>query len=167
MTGAANHPPRRWPPLIVATDVPRWIRWRDAVLTLLMWALFASMLELEFAGLLGPHLERLGVNVFSSDVSLLEFSGRLIPYLRTSVVLVVLLFVASLFTLGRRRRGLTLPAPPELAIAEEARRAGLDEPALIYARSAHIAVVHIDSDGGLRIEIRAPHAGTVPTIVGG
>jgi len=165
MTGATDHRPP--PPLIIATDVPRWVRWRDAVLTLLMWALFAFMLEIEFEILLGPRLEHLGLTSFDSRAGFLEFSGRLIPYLKIALVLVALLFVAGLFTWRRQTRALALPEPPPLAIADEARRAGLDEPELIYARSARIVVVHVESDGRLKVEIRAPHAGTTPTVVGG
>jgi tetratricopeptide (TPR) repeat protein len=47
-----------WPPLIVADHTPRWVRWRDFALTLMMWILFAIMLETEFELFVGPHLER-------------------------------------------------------------------------------------------------------------
>ena len=160
--------PRHWPPLIVAADVPRWIRWRDGLLTLLMWALFAFMLEVEFEILLGAHLERLGLGSFVNPADLSGFLERLIPYYDTALVLVALLFVAGLFTARRRRRGRSLPAPLALATADQARRAGLDEAALAAARAIQIVVVHVEADGRLRIEPRtAAITGVRPTLVSG
>jgi hypothetical protein len=34
----STHP---WPPLLAGHHVPRWVRWRDAMLTLAAWALLA------------------------------------------------------------------------------------------------------------------------------
>src|SRR5262249_46377186 len=56
-----------WPPLIVAKHTPRWVRWRDFALTLMMWILFAIMLETEFELFAGGHLERWGFGDFDTD----------------------------------------------------------------------------------------------------
>jgi hypothetical protein len=145
-------PDRRWPPLIVADRVPRFIRWRDFVLTLLMWIAFAILLEKEFELFFGHHLERLGFGDFDTEANWPMFFERLTPFLMTIALLVSLLGVASVRTLQRRRRALFLPLPAPLGLAEECRRAGLDERTLISARASRIVIVHIGADGEHRIE---------------
>jgi hypothetical protein len=143
---------QRWPPLIVANDVPRLIRWRDILLTLLMWIAFAVMLETEFEMFFGNHLERLGFGDFNTEPNWLIFFERLTPFLLTIALLISLLGVASIRTLQRRRRALLLPMPVPLELAEECRRAGLDAKQLTSARTSMIVIVHIDADGKHRIE---------------
>ena len=67
-------------------------------------------------------------------------------------MLVGALALASLITLRLHRRGLLMPQPPPLPLAEQALRAGMDATALAAARNLRIAVVHIDSDGRHRVE---------------
>jgi hypothetical protein len=150
MTGA-NRP---WPPLVIADHVPRLVRWRDFLLTLLMWIAFAIMLETEFELFFGDHLERLGLGNFDTEANWPIFFERLTPFLVTIVLLISLLVVASVLTLRRRRRALSLPSPDPLELVCEARRAGLDAPALTAARALRVAVVHIETDGTYRIEPR-------------
>ena len=152
MTAASHRPDRPWPPLIVATDVPRAVRWRDTILTLLMWALFLFALETEFQIV----LERLGWGSYDVDYAWSDLVADLMPFLWMIGVLVVLIFGFALETLRRRRRALELPQPAPLASADQARRAGMDEAALAAARTWRIAVVHIDPDGRHRIEPREP-----------
>ena len=151
---AIVRPARPWPPLIVADHTPRWVKWRDFVLTLVMWLLFAVMLETEFELFVGPHLERWGLGDFNTDANWEEFLGRLMPFVLISMMLIGLLVAASLMTLRRRRRGLLLPVPPPLEIAEQAKRAGMAPAALESARGLRIAVVHIEADGRHRVEPR-------------
>jgi hypothetical protein len=148
MTGAD----RAWPPLIVADHVPRFIRWRDFLLTLLMWIAFAFMLETEFELFFGDHLERLGFGDFDTEANWLIYFERLTPFLVTIALLISLLAVASILTLRRRRRSLLLPMPVPLELAEECRRAGLDAQELTSARTSIIVIIHIDADGKHRIE---------------
>ena len=119
-----QHRKKPWPPLIVAGHRARLIFWRDAVLTVLMWALFLWLLEEEIVHLAGPWLERWGFLDFEPRIDFATAVEWMRPYIRTSVILVVLLAVAGFLTLRRRRRDLALPAPPPLTIAEEAARAG-------------------------------------------
>jgi len=149
-----NRENRPWPPLIVAERVPRSVKWRDALLTLAMWAFFAALLDIEFQLLFGPHLERLGFGPFDTNANWLLFFERLMPFVLTAAALGAMLVIISLRTLHRRRRALLLPQPAPLAAAEEARRAGLDEATLIAARERPIVIVHIDPDGRHRIETR-------------
>jgi hypothetical protein len=149
-----NDPVTPWPPLIVADQIPRWVKWRDFFLTLIMWILFAVMLETEFELFVGPHLERWGLGDFDTEANWSVFFERLVPFIQVTMMLVGLLALASLITLIRRRRGLLLPPPPLLAIADEARRAGMNETALAAARELRIAVVYINEDGTHRVEPR-------------
>jgi hypothetical protein len=154
MSAAEHHEGRPWPPLIVADNTPRWIKRRDFVLTLAMWLLFVAMLEAEFELVIKRNLVRLGFGDFRTNPNWAEYFERLAPYILVSSVLVLLLAAASLLTLRRRHRSLVLPPPPPLSLAEQVRDAGMDEKALVAARDWHVAVVHIDADGKLRVERR-------------
>jgi poly-beta-1,6-N-acetyl-D-glucosamine biosynthesis protein PgaD len=144
---------RPWPPLIVADQVPRLVRWRDASLTVLAWGAFALLLEKEFAPVLGA-LQALGVGDFGVKIDWLAYLQRLTPFLVAVAVLACLLVGFSLRTLRRRDRALTLPQPAALGAADEARRAGLSVAELAVARDQRIVVVHMD-DEGLRVEAKA------------
>jgi hypothetical protein len=143
---------RPWPPLIIADHPPHWVKSRDHLLTLLMWLVFAAMLESEFELFFGGYLERLGFGDFDTDADWPAFFQRLTPFLLVALTLILLLFIASLRTLRRRRRALLLPPPVPLGIAEETRRAGMDESSLIAARAERIVIVQIDPDGKYLIE---------------
>ena len=149
-----------WPPLIFAKDPPPWVKSRDHLLTTVMWLVFAIMLETEFELVFGAHLERLGLGEFNTDANWPEFFSRLLTYLQVALVLIVLLFVASLNTYRRRKRSLLLPAPTPLGITEEMRRAGLDDAALTVARAERIVIVHIHARGQYRIELGSDPCGS-------
>jgi poly-beta-1,6-N-acetyl-D-glucosamine biosynthesis protein PgaD len=129
---------RPWPPLIVAKHVPRSVKWRDTLLTLMMWGSFAALLDIEL-----PN------TIWS------VFVDRLMPFLLVAVILVASLIIFSLRTLWRRSRAVLLPQPAPLETADQALRAGLDEAELSAAREQRIVIVHIDSNGRHRIEV--PH----------
>jgi poly-beta-1,6-N-acetyl-D-glucosamine biosynthesis protein PgaD len=145
---------RPWPPLIVAKQVPRLVKWRDTLLTLMVWVFFAVLLDIEFELLLGHYLQP-GLSRFDTNAKWSLFFERLMPFLLTAAILAGLLIIFSLRTLRRRSRALLLPQPVPLEAADQARRAGLGEAELIVARDQRIVVVHIDTNGRHRIE--APH----------
>jgi hypothetical protein len=153
MSGGSNKP---WPPLIFAQAPPPWVKSRDHLLTLAMWLVFAIMLETEFELFFGEHLEWLGLGKFDTEANWPEFFSRLMTYLQVAAVLIALLFVATLRTFRRRKQSLLLPSPTPFGIAEEVRRAGLDEMKLIAARAERIVIVHIDAGKQYRIEF-GPH----------
>jgi hypothetical protein len=142
---------RPWPPLIVAEHTPRLIRWRDFLLTLLMWLLFAAMLETEFEMFFGHQLERWGLGDFDTEANWPTFFDRLMPFFETIVGLVWFLMLASVLTLRRRRRSLLLPAPAPLGLAEECRRSGMTETELTSGRALRIAIVHLDAAQKIRV----------------
>lgn len=157
-----RRPHDSWPPLIVAATTPAWVTWRDVLLTILMWVLFAIMLETEFELFFGSYLERLGFGAFHAEAHWLVFFERLKPFVETAMILVGGLLVAGLLTLRRRKLTLLLQQPPALELAADARRAGVDEAALLAARDFPIAVVHFEPDGVHRIEHGAPATAAGP-----
>lgn len=145
---------RPWPPLIIADTTPRWILWRDRALTLVMWILFAILLDSEFELFFGRYLEHWGLGEFHTEANWAKFFERLLPFVLVVVGLVAALIVAGLVTLRRRQRGLRVPEPPPLGITEQARRAGMDEASLAASRELRVAVVYIDADGTHRVKPR-------------
>ena len=131
----SRQPQESWPPLIVASEKPRWVVWRDFALTLLMWLIFAIMLETEFELFFGRYLERLGWGDFDTNANWARFFQRLEPYLWLIVMLVALLAASTVATLHRLRRFLKQAPPPSLQATEQAsaRRNGR-RPSLLAVR---------------------------------
>lgn len=149
-----RRPHETWPPLIVVSDKPRWVVWRDFALTILMWALLAIMLETEFELFFGRYLERLGLGDFDTDANWAQFFQRLEPYLWLIVALLALLAASTVATVHRVRRFLKTAPPPSLQAAEEAARGGMDVANLVAARALRNAVVYVEPDGRHRVEPR-------------
>jgi hypothetical protein len=147
-------PEKSWPPLIVVSDKPRWVVWRDFALTLGMWLIFAIMLETEFELFFGHYLERLGLGDFDTNAHWARFFRRLEPYLWLIVMLLALLAASTVATIHRLRRFLKQAPPPPLPATEQAKRAGIDEAELLAVRELANVVVHVTSDGRHRVEPR-------------
>ena len=56
-----NSARRPWPPLVVSAHVPRLVKWRDLLITLIMWGFFIVLLDTEFELLFSRYFEWLGV----------------------------------------------------------------------------------------------------------
>jgi hypothetical protein len=149
-----GRPPKTWPPLIIASNKPRWVIWRDGALTLAMWVLLAIMLETEFELFFGRYLERLGLGDFDTNAHWDVFFRRLEPYLWLIVMLTVLLAASTVATLHRLRRFLRTTPPPPLPPVEEAARAKMPLADLVKARELRNAVVYVEADGSRRVEAR-------------
>jgi hypothetical protein len=149
-----RQPHESWPPLIVASDKPRWVLWRDLALTLAMWAVLAIMLESEFELFFGRYLERLGFGDFDTDAQWGIFFQRLKPYLWLVLMLVLLLAASTVATLHRLRRFLKAAPPPPLLPAEAAARGRMRLDDLLAARELSNAVVHVEPGGAHRVEPR-------------
>ena len=144
-----------WPPLIVVSDKPRWVAWRDAALTLAMWTLLAIMLATEFELFFGHYLERLGFgDDFNTKAHWARFFGLLEPYIWLIVMLCAMLAASTVATIHRLRRFLKAAAPPPLTVADQAAYGGMDVAGLVAARELRNAVVHVDPDGTHRVEAR-------------
>ena len=150
----SGHPYDKWPPLIVVSNKPRWVWWRDFALTLFMWLVFAVMLETEFELFVGRFLEHLGLGDFDTNANWARYFERLKPYVYLVLVLLFFLAGAAVATIRRYYRMLHRPLPPPLAAAQLARRAGMDEADLLAAREFADVVVHVAPDGRHRV---VPH----------
>jgi poly-beta-1,6-N-acetyl-D-glucosamine biosynthesis protein PgaD len=157
MTDQPLASPRTWPPLIVASTKPTWVKVRDIALTVLMWALFAIMLETEFEVIFSRNMVRLGLSDVGEDWRWPEFLQALRPFVQVALVLVSLLLIAGLLSLRRVAREHKLPQPAPLTAGDEARRVGLEEADLVAARELRFVVAHIDKDGRYRVK---PHGTT-------
>jgi len=136
----------------MAAHTPRWVKARDVVLTLIMWILFAIMLQTEFELFFGQYLKEMGLGTFHTEPNWPVFFERLRPYLIIMAALAGFITIASVRTLRRHRRSLLLPQPSPLPAAVQARRAGMDEAALLAARELGITIVHAEADCRRRIE---------------
>jgi hypothetical protein len=150
----SRRPRDTWPPLIVASEKPKWIWWRDFALTVAMWLLFAIMLETEFELFFGRHLERLGWSDLDTNPNWPRFFELLTPFLYVIAALVAFLAVAAVATVARYFRAQRLPPPVPLPAAAQARRARMDETDLLAARQLANVVVHIAPDGTHCVEPR-------------
>jgi hypothetical protein len=149
-----RRPHETWPPLIVASDKPRWVWWRDLALTFVMWLIFAVMLETEFELFFGRYLEQLGLADFDTSANWQRFFERLKPYVYLITALAALLVVAAVATIRRYFRARPLPLPASLPAADQARRAGMREIDLLAARELGNVVMHMAPDGTHRVESR-------------
>jgi hypothetical protein len=130
------------------------VRWRDFLLTLAMWTLFAIMLETEFKLFLGSYLKAFGLGEFDGKGNWPLFLEQLMPFLVTAGVLVYLLVATGVLTLRRRRHALLLPPPAPLDLVIECQQAHLDETSLLAGRAARIVVVNIGSQGNVELKIQ-------------
>lgn len=144
-------PQASWPPLITVAVRPAWVVWRDRGLTLLMWFLFALLLQSEFEFLV-DRVAAFTTADESPDPHWRYFWQMLWPFLRLSAWLILMLFLAGVLGLVRARRARTLPTPPPLLAADEADAKGLDKGTLLKARTLKRCVVAIGEDGRYRIE---------------
>jgi poly-beta-1,6-N-acetyl-D-glucosamine biosynthesis protein PgaD len=159
---SANRP---WPPLIVAAHVPRAVKWRDFLLTLMLWGAFWLLLDEEFELLFNDLLKLVGITRVKAGRDWQLYLDLLVPYLLIAAALASALVIFAMRTAWRRRRAMLAPQPTPLEAADQARRAGLDEKALVAAREQRIVIVHIDILGGHRIEV--PHARQSAVVGGG
>jgi poly-beta-1,6-N-acetyl-D-glucosamine biosynthesis protein PgaD len=147
-----NRAIKPWPPLVVAQNIPRVVKWRDAILTSLMWLFFVLLLATEFELFLGDYLERLGFGPFDTAADWPLYLELLMPYLLVTAVLVAALVTFAVQTLRRRSSALALPQPAPLDVADQSGPAGLDASALTAARERRIVTVHVEPDGSCRLE---------------
>jgi hypothetical protein len=150
-----------WPPLIVVSEKPKWLFWRDFALTLAMWFLFAIMLATEFELIFGRYLERFGFGDFDTSAHWARFFRRLEPYVMLIISLLAFLAAATVATVHRIRRSLQMAPPRPLQPAEEVRYARMDVPALLAARELRNAVVYVEPDGRHRVEPRKTRSSTL------
>jgi len=151
----SRRPHDGWPPLIVASEKPKAVWWRDLALTIVMWVLLAIMLEAEFELVFfGHYLKHIAWADLHPEPDWPLFFERLRPFVYLIIALVTLLAAAAVATVVRYFRALRRRPPPPLPAATQARRARMDETGLLAARQLANVVVHIAPDGTHRVETR-------------
>lgn len=144
-----------WPPLIVAGSRPRWMWWRDLLLTVGAWGVFVALVTNEYNFLRSAYRESYGASTHTFESHFPDFLQELQPDAIVVAVLLLFLVGSGAITLRRRRRGFLIPLPAALPRGDEAGRVGMTDEALVAARECRGAVVHVDPDGALRVEQRA------------
>ncbi len=143
-------PLRPWPPLITGARLPRWIKIRDVVLTLLAWFLLGRLLRdpiyVAYDYLRHPIFQLTTAQPL--DIGVLW--DRLRYFVLFSVGLVTWLCLWALINRRRLTRCPTgSPQPPVLTVAEQAARAGIDEKKLNEAREFKVTNVRFREDGAI------------------
>lgn len=143
-----------WPPLITAASQPRWMLWRDRLLTVLMWLVLFGILETEME-LVFSHLRKfLGRAPVAQSAHFDVFLRRLEPFGIMIAVLASLLFGSALATRRRWFAGLAAQAPSHVPLGQLAAPSGMTAEELHAAQSMRMAVAHIEEGGRVRITPR-------------
>ena len=138
-----------WPPLITDARRPRWIIWRDRILTVLVWALFLALFINQCLAL------RARIHAHLADPTS-EWDFLLRPFLIVAGILVLWLGASGAATYGRAVRNRRRPAPPPLVLDAEAAHLGIAPADLMAARQGQIIAVTIEPDGRFRFETVGP-----------
>jgi hypothetical protein len=141
-----------WPPVIESAAVPRAVKLRDGLLTLLMWGVLLLILASELRLAWVAFEVARGRSEAEIDLALAEFLEKLRPLMQLVGGLVVALALATLLSRARRERAIAARQPCPLPEEALARRAGLAGPALAEARGLRRAIVHRLPEGGIRVE---------------
>jgi len=129
-----NEIEKDWPPLILSSERPAWIRWRDIILTTAAWLLVILMLLSQFRLLLGhygqhldvyPLFQSLGLAHPEVEMGLVKDLVRLAPYFLVVFLLLAFLSTFAMHTLTRRRQALQQRPPSPLPLATQAQNATL------------------------------------------
>lgn len=139
--------PSPWPPLILGAHVPTWVRLRDVVLTLLVWALLGFLMR-ETLNLMHDYL-RAPIFEFTDATppDWAELWGRLRPFSGFVAALVLWLLFWALARGRQMRATAPVPQPTPLTRAAHGAAFGLEETALARWRDARVLVVHFDAAG--------------------
>jgi hypothetical protein len=148
-----------WPPVISSAEVPRAVKLRDLMLTILMWLLLLLILAREIHVAWVAWEVARGRSDAALDLALAEFLEKLRPLMFLVSGLVVALAAATIVSRNRRDRAVSARQPDPLAEAVLAQRAGLSLHALEAARIHRVAIVHRTPAGGISV---VPKAAATP-----
>lgn len=132
-----------WPPLITAASQPRWMVWRDVLLSLAMWLLLAVLCRNALMTTGAEILLAFGVIDELPPPDFREHWRRMQPYWITVGLLLGWLIIWGSVWVVRRRFTPPLPMPLPLDVGTEAARHGAEVEALLAWRRLPIAVVHV------------------------
>jgi hypothetical protein len=140
-------PPIRWPPIITDVELPRYIVWRDRLLTTVAWLLLLALAGDLFLLIIDHALEPLGRPKTGPDAQLAFWWQRLQPFMAVIALMTAWLILWGLMSLRRIRIYPRMRLPSSLTLAEEAAHAGCTEADLAAWRGLRIAVAHLDGAG--------------------
>ncbi|MBS7790360.1 hypothetical protein KTR66_10150 [Roseococcus sp. SDR] len=139
-----------WPPLITAAAQPRWMVWRDWLLTLSMWLLLALLCRHALLTLSAEILLLLGLRDEIPPLDFREHWRRMQPYwVAVGLLMLWLILWGSVWVL-RRRLTRPAPMPRPLDTATEALRHEASAEALLTWRELPVAIVHVEHGGRMR-----------------
>lgn len=140
-----------WPPVISSAAVPRAVKLRDLLLTILMWLILLLILarELHIAWVAWEVAR--GRSDAEVDLALAEFLEKLRPLMLLVGGLVAVLAIATIVSGKRRARAVSARQPEPLPEAALADRAGLSPQALEAARAHPVAIVHRTPEGAIAV----------------
>jgi poly-beta-1,6-N-acetyl-D-glucosamine biosynthesis protein PgaD len=140
-------PPIQWPPIIADVTLPRYVVWRDRLLTIAAWVLILTLASDLFYLVVDHALELFGHPLTGPGAQWALWWDRLRPFVQVIVLMAVWLMLWGLISLRRVRSYRRIQMPASLTLAEEAAHAGCTEADLLAWRGLRIAVAHLDEAG--------------------
>lgn len=131
-----------WPPVIDSASVPRIVKLRDLVLTLIMWGVMLLIVATEIDAAWEAFQVLRGRSDAQINAELAEFAQKMRPLMVLVAVLVAGLSAATFRSWKRRDRALNASQPDPLDPAIIAERSGLLLSDIELARTHKIATVH-------------------------
>jgi hypothetical protein len=137
-------PSVRWPPIITDVTLPRYIVWRDRLLTLAAWVLLLILASEMFHIVITHTLELFGHPQTGPRAQWAIWWDRLRPFVQVIVLMAAWLLLWGVTSLRRVRAYRQMRVPVPLTLAEEAANAGCTEADLLAWRELRIAIVYLD-----------------------
>jgi poly-beta-1,6-N-acetyl-D-glucosamine biosynthesis protein PgaD len=136
-----------WPPLLLGRDVPRWVRWRDVVLTLAAWAVLAYWMR----GAVLLLYDWVSAPMFELTTQRAPDWQRIWRTLSPFLSLAALLAAWLLYWASRRRALLgqdrDSPQPAPLGLDAHAEKFGLTAATVDSMRRPQVLTVRFDNTG--------------------
>jgi len=140
-------PQIQWPPIITDVRLPRYIIWRDRLLTIAAWLLLVALASDLLHLVVARALELSGRSQTGPGAQWPILLDRLRPFLEVIALMAVWLTLWGLISLRRIRIYRQMHLSASLTLAEEAAHAGCTEADLMAWRGLRIAVVDLDEAG--------------------
>jgi hypothetical protein len=140
-------PSIQWPPIITDVTLPRYVVWRDRLLTIAAWTLLLALTSDLFYLVVDHALELFGHPLTGPGAQWALWWDRLRPFVQVIALMAVWLTLWGLVSLRRLRRYQRIQLPTPLTLAEQAAHAGCTEADLLTWRGLRIAVVDLDAAG--------------------
>lgn len=143
--------PNVWPPIISDADLPRFVVWRDRLLTAAMWLLLLWLCRYPLHWGLDQLLGLFGHPQHLPPFDWRDRWTRLQPYFAVVGLLAIWLIIWALASLRRIRRNARMPQPMALTLEEQALQAGCDADELSEWRNFQVCTAHVDEHGAISV----------------